>query len=259
LTLVSADVNGASSSFSAITGTGGLAEVAYSGTTGYATYEVVNSDPNVPESAFINVFVAFISATAQNLPAPGASTVSVSFAPLSNVGTASATDPIPRFGDTSTPRAAFDINLCTCDLLFPFVTNQSGFDTGIALANTSLDPFGTGPQQGTVKLYYFGSTAGGGVAPPPFVTQTVPAGQELIFNLSGGGNFGVPAVPGFEGYIISVANFQYCHAFAFISDVGAQKLAEGYLAIQLDYPFNLAFGNGNGFSRTGVIGENEGH
>ena len=180
--------------------------------------------------------MAFLSATAQNLPAPGASTVNVSFAPLSNVGVASATDPIPRFGDTSTPRAAFTINLCTCDLLFPFMTNTSGFDTGIAIANTSLDPFGTGPQQGTVKLYYFGSTAGGGVAPPPFVTQTVPAGQELIFNLSGGGNFGVPAVPGFEGYIISVANFQYCHGFAFISDVGAQKLAEGYLAIQLDFP-----------------------
>ena len=109
-----------------------------------------------------------------------------------------------------------------------------------------------------MKLYYFGGTAGGGAAPPPFTSQTVPAGQELIFNLSGGGNFGVPAVPGFEGYVIAVANFQYCHAFAFISDVGAQKLAEGYLAIQLDFPFNLQ-GAAFGFSRTGVNGENEGH
>ena len=48
LTLVSSDVNGASASFSAVTGTSGIAEVSYSGTTGYATYEVVNSDPNVP-------------------------------------------------------------------------------------------------------------------------------------------------------------------------------------------------------------------
>jgi len=250
--LVSADVTGNSGAgFTVVSGTSGVSEVSYSGTTGYATYEVVNSDPNVPEHAVILVYVAYISATASNLPAPGASTVNVSFAPLSNVGTATATDPIPRFGDTSTPLSAFTINLCTCDLLFPYVVNQSGFDTGIAIANTSLDPFGTGPQQGTVKLYYFGSTAGGGVAPPPFTTQVVPAGQELIFNLSGGGNFGVPAVPGFEGYIISVADFQYCHGFAFISDVGAQKLAEGYLAIQLDFPFNLtAFG-----SRTGVTGE----
>jgi len=253
LTLVSADSNGNSGpGFSAVGG--GVAEVNYSGTTGYATYEVVNSDPNTPEHATITAYVAFISNTSQNIPAPGSSTVNVSFAPLSNVGTASSTDPIPRFGDTSTPRSAWDINLCTCDLLFPFVTNQAGFDTGVALANTSLDPFGTSAQEGTVKLFYFGSTAGGGAAPPPFTTDVVPAGEELIFNLSSGGNFGVPAVPGFQGYIISVANFQYCHAFAFISDVGSQKLAEGYLAIQLDYPFNLV-----GFSRTGVLGENEGH
>jgi hypothetical protein len=251
LALTSADASGAGGfSFNAGSGTPALAEVSYSGTTGYATYEVLNSDPSVQENATIGVYVAFISNTSQNLPAPGASTLNVSFAPLSTVGTATATDPIPRFGDSSTPINAFDINLCTCDLLFPFVTNQSGFDTGIALANTSLDPFGTGPQQGTVKLYYFGSTAGGGVAPPPFTTQTVPAGQELIFNLSGGGNFGVPAVPGFEGYIISVANFQYCHAFAFISDVGAQKLAEGYLAIQLDAA---------ALNRTGQVGEVQAH
>jgi len=259
LILVSADSNGNSGpSYSPIAGTGGLAEVSYSGTTGTATYETINSDPNVPEHANITVFVAFFSNTTQNLPAPGSSTVNVSFAPLSSDGVASASDSIPRFSDVSTPRGAFDINLCTCDLLFPFVTNQAGFDTGVALANTSLDPFGTGNQQGAVKIFYFGGTAGGGAAPPPFTTQTVPAGQELIFNLSSGGNFGVPAVPGFSGYLITVANFQYCHAFAFISDVGAQKLAEGYLAIQLDYPFNLA-GSGFGFSRTGVLGENEGH
>ena len=258
LTLVSADINGNGGSLAAATGSGGVAEVNYSGTTGYATYEVANSDPNVVESASIGVFVAFISATSQNLPAPGSSTVTISFAPISNVAVASATDPIPRFTNLSTPQAAFSINLCTCNLLFPFVTNQAGFDTGIALANTSLDTFGTGAQQGTVSLTYFGSTAGGGAAPPPFTTQVVPAGQELIFNLSSGGNFGVPATPGFSGYIIATSNFQYCHAFAFISDVGAQKLAEGYLAIQLDYPFNLQ-GAPFGFSRTGVNGENEGH
>ena len=50
--------------------------------------------------------------------------------------------------------------------------------------------------------------------------------------------------------MISIANFQYCHAFAFISDMGSQKLAEGYLAIQLDVGL---------LNRTGVAGENEGH
>ena len=52
-------------------------------------------------------------------------------------------------------------------------------------------------------------------------------GQELIFTLSNGGGFGIPATPGFEGYIIAQANFQYCHGFAFISDVGALRKCSG--------------------------------
>jgi len=255
LTLVSTDATGNSApGFTAVAATvgPGLAEINYSGTnTGYAVYEVVNSDVNVVERANINVFVAFISNTGQNLPGTGTSTTNTGFAPVSNVSTADATAPIPRFGDASTPRTVFSINPCTCDLLFPFVTNVAGFDTGIALANTSLDPFGTATQQGLVTIFYFGTT--NGLPPPPAKQVTnavVPAGAELIWTLGNGGNFGIQATPGFQGYIITVANFQYCHAFAFISDVGAQKLAEGYLAIQLDIP---------ALNRTGVFGENEGH
>ena len=95
-------------------------------------------------------------------------------------------------------------------------------------------------------------------AMPAVVPSAVPAGQELVFTLSNGGGIPggstpsviVPATAGFQGYIIATANFQYCHGFAFISDVGAQKLAEGYLAISLDIP---------GLYRTGNLGENLGH
>ncbi len=55
-----------------------------------------------------------------------------------------------------------------------------------------------------------------------------------MFTLSSGGDHGIAATPGFQGYIIAQMEFQWCHGFAFLSDVGAQKLAEGYLAIQLD-------------------------
>jgi len=228
----------------------GAAEITGTGGTIVAVYEVVNEDPSAVEQANIPIGVAFVSNTAQNLPAPGQTTVNASFAPLSTVGTASSTAPIPRFCDQSVARNVFSIVVCQCNLLFPFVTNQAGFDTGIALANTTVDPYGTTPQNGTVSIFYFGNTAGGGAPPAKQVTQVVPAGQELIFNLSGGGNFGVQATPGFQGYIITIANFQFCHAFAFISDVGATRLAEGYLAIQLDIP---------GLNRTGILGENEGH
>jgi len=237
-----------------IGGDGGfdLNQVTISGSTAVATYEILYSDPSVTETMSLFGAAAYISNTGQNIPAPGVATVAVNFAPLSTSPTASASAPIPRFCQPYTPANLFTINSCNCNLLFPFVTNQFGFDTGVAIANTTADTLnGVTPQQGTVTLTYYGTTTGGGAAPPTAVTTSdVASGSELVFTLSSGGNYGIPATPGFEGYIIARANFQYCHGFAFISDAGAQKLAEGYLAIQLDLP---------GLNRTGVPGENEGH
>ncbi len=86
------------------------------------------------------------------------------------------------------------------------------------------------------------------------MTDLVPAGDEVLFTLSGGGNHGVKATPGFIGYIIATAQFQYCHAFAYISAQGALPTAagasEGYLGIILDQP---------GLYRTGQIGESLGN
>jgi hypothetical protein len=230
-----------------VSGIGGSG-ITISGTTAAITYEVVYSNPNVIESATVPVSVAFISNTAQNLPTAGTSTTAINFAPLSTVATAAAEPvPIPRFCQPRTPGNVFTIGLCTCNLLFPFVTNQVGFDTGIAIANTSLDIYGTTPQAGTITLNFFGNTTGGGAAPAALTTATIAAGTEYVTNIS-------TIAPGFQGYMISQARFQYCHGFAFISDIGATKLAEGYLAIQLDFPFNLLNTN-----RTGVAGENEGH
>lgn len=229
-----------------------------------AVYEVENADPSAIESATIPVGVAFISNTASNLPAPGTSTVTASMAPLSTVNVASSTDPIPRWCNKSSAINAFKINLCTCNLLFPFVTNIGGFDTGIAIANTSLDTtYNVAAQNGNVTLNFYGSLPGT-PAPAPITPQTtsttVKAGEELLFTLSSGGDHGIQQETGFTGYIIAVANFQFCHGFAFISDLGAQKLAEGYLAIELDTPQWSAAGiAGIGATRTGIINENQGH
>ena len=232
----------------------GAAEIPVTNGTAQAVYEVVNADPFAVERANIGIGVSFTSNTSQNLPAPGTTTVNVSFAPIGPVTTAynsaDAALPIPRFCDQSTAKNVFSILACTCNLLFPFVTNQAGFDTGIAIANTSQDPFGTAPQSGTVVLNYYGSTTGGGAAPPAQTSTVVPAGTELVFTLAGGGTNGITATPGFQGYIIAQAKFQFCHAFAFISDLGAQKLAEGYLGIVLDL---------TGLNRTGIQGEVQAH
>jgi hypothetical protein len=231
---------------------GGLVPIAASGTSAVLVYEIYYADSSVQETLTVPISVEYTSNTASNIPATTTtpSTVGVEFAPQSTVGTSATTAPIPRFGPSGSPVSLFSISPCSCNLLFPFVTNIAGFDTGIAIANTSVDPFGTSSQTGTVTLNYYGTTSGGGAAPPLAVSSAIAGGQELIFTVSNGGNFGIPATPGFEGYIIAQANFQFCHGFAFISDVGAQKLAEGYLAIELDIP---------GLNRTGNVGENEGH
>jgi len=224
--------------------TGGLT---VSGSTASAVYEILYADPSVTETLSVPVTTAFIT-TGPGTPGVGSVTVQVNLAPLSTSPTASTFAPIPRFCQPYVPANLFVINLCTCNLLFPFVTNQAGFDTGVAIANTTADVLnGLAPQTGDVTLTYYGNTTGGGAAPPTAVTTSaVPSGAELVFTLSGGGNYGIPATPGFQGYIIAQADFQYCHGFAFISDAGAQKLAEGYLALELDIP---------GLHRTGITGE----
>lgn len=236
-----------------------------SGTGTTLVYQIYYADPSVQETLSVPVSVAYVSNTANNLPglttAATGATVGVNFYPLSTSSTATS-GPIPRFGQPYPTASLFTINACTCNLLFPFVTNIAGFDTGIAIANTSQDPFGTSPQTGTIALNYYGTTSGGGAAPPKATTTSnIPGGSELVFTLSSGGNYGIAATPGFEGYIIASANFQYCHGFAFISDVGAQKLAEGYLAISLDLPVVTVLpGNlPTGLNRTHNAGENEGH
>jgi hypothetical protein len=243
------------------TGTGtfsGFSQVTVSGTTATITYQINAANSSIVESLIIPVEAAYITSSS-TVPLPGSVSASANFAPLAgSTAQGVAGGPIPRFCQPYGPSSVFSITPCTCNLLFPFVTNQDGFDTGIAIANTSADPYGTAPQTGIVNLWYYGTTSGGGAAPPMAPSQPIPAGQELVFLVSSGGNFGIPATPNFQGYMIAQAQFQFCHGFAFISDLGAQKLAEGYLAISLDTPsYGLRGTPGSAFSTS--FGENMGH
>lgn len=207
-----------------------------------AIYEVLNSSETVVDSAVIPVGVSYVANTPDKLPSLGATTLSGSFAPISSVGIADATSSVPRFIGGSGGDPIFTIYSCTCTLLFPFVTNQLGFDTGIAIANTSRDPFGTPAQAGTVTVNYYGRTSTGSPAPAPQVSQVVSAGQTLAFTLSSGGSFGMLATPGFQGYVVARADFQFCHGFAFISDFGSNVVAEGYLGLVMDTPIGTRTG-----------------
>jgi len=207
---------------------------------GILVYEIVATDPSVVETIDIPIFVSFPVNAGALTPANTLPTVTGALAPLSTVRSeqfGGSGAPIPRFVDTPISGNTFVINPCRTNILFPFVANQDGFDTGIAISNTSKDIYGTTQQSGPCTINYFGNTTGGG-APPNAQTSTsaVEAGGTLRFVVSSGGTNGIVGTPGFLGYIIAQCDFQYGHGFAFITDgpIGAAKVAEGYLGLILD-------------------------
>jgi hypothetical protein len=242
------------------------------GTSGLVVYEILYTDPYSVEYADVPVVLAYASNPGQNLPAPAPpnpiTQVTAGFAPFYTSAASTQpspnatyqvpTLPVPRF----VPGAAFNllsVQKCACNLLFPFVANVAGYDTGIAIANASLDPgstfgFSGVPQPGTVEFWYYGTMANGSAVPGPQTSSVVQPGTVLTYVLSTGGTGLDGRGAGFEGYMITQAQFQYCHAFAFVSAQGAGPstpgVSEGYLGIVLDAP---------GLYRTNSIGENLGH
>jgi hypothetical protein len=216
-TAVSSTVASFYGGFAAPTITSGSAEVVYE-VTSQATVS-----PNTIESFSVPVLVTYSASPASNSPSLGSSAVTVDFAPISSVVTA-ASSPVPRFISTSANLTGFSIIGCVTNLLFPFVTNQAGFDTGIAIAATSQDPFGTALQSGTCTLNFYGAGA-----PAAFTTPTVTAGTVYTTLAS-------TVSAGFQGYMIAQCKFQFAHGFAFITDGfggPGRGLSEGYLPLIL--------------------------
>jgi hypothetical protein len=198
--------------------------------TGAAVWEVVNTNPAAIDTLGFAVYINYTAAPATNSPAPGTVTVTLSFAPTPSGGAftsttgaaASASLTLPRFSDSlDITKNLASISLCTTALLFPYVINVNGFDTGIAIANTTTDIFGTTAQAGACSFYFYGTAA---PTVNPFVSPVVATGTDYA-------NLASTMAPGFDGYMIASCNFQYAHGFAFVSDVGARNLAMGYLAL----------------------------
>jgi hypothetical protein len=195
------------------------------------------------DTAIFAVDLVWVSNTTADIPGLGTSVVAGTYAPLSTQGNATSySNYHPRFVDDSTDEETFTINSCSTSLLWPYITNQAGFDTGMVISNTSMDPWGNNEQDGPCVVHYYGFTMGGGPAPAPVPIPEVLAGEHAIWTLSSGGTVQtsggtIAPVPGFQGYAIAICEFQYAHGYAFISDIGASKLAQGYLALIISGKF----------------------
>ncbi len=201
------------------------------------TYDITADDPTAFESVILNYDTSF---AAGPLPAVGPIivTAAVSLAPTAP-GTA-----IPLFvvGNVEGKVTAISISDCITNLLLPWVTNfnipssksaDSHYDTGIAIANTTKDPFGASggalAQMGSCSLTMFPSD---GTGPFPYVSPVVGAGTTLLFAASS-------AWPGKSGYVIGTCTFQNAHAYVSIGNntgLGAHVTTQDYLGLVLPNP-----------------------
>jgi len=203
-----------------------------------AVYEVV-SVSTAPATFVIPVF---LQAAAGAVTAPTtAITATVSFAPIG------ATSNVPNFvngASTSTVNGS-TFAACSTTLLFPFVTNQAGFESGLAISNTGADLLAlnkagaptssvTG-QAGTCTLTFFGNATASS-NPAAFTTAApVAVGSTWTGTLTSVTG-GTPNT--FGGYMIAACNFLYAHGFTYITYNigGSNAMSVGYLALAVNTP-----------------------
>jgi hypothetical protein len=206
---------------------GNSAQLTVTNNSATAVWEVLDSSANSFAVLDFRVWVTYTASPGTNSPALATATVNGSYAPTSTATNAT-NGTIPRFADTSTANNIFTVLPCVTNLLFPYITSQFGFDTGLAISSTSTDPFGTSAQSGTCTLNWYGA-AFTGATPTPVInagTTYTTLVSSTLSNVTGG----------FSGYMIAVCRFQYAHGFAFVSDLGARNLAMGYLALIIPDP-----------------------
>jgi hypothetical protein len=235
--VIGADSNGKGG---ATTGDGGDDEVALdSDGNGYIVYELKEGDPFLRQSIDVPIIVAWEPDTTNDEPAIGSSSLLVTFAPLSDVGSASKTAPSPRFIDDAGDPATFvTVVRCSTTLLFPFVSNRFGFDTGLAISNTSMDWKGTAPQRGRCMIHYIGNTGDDGPMPDDDLSEIIEGGEQVTWTLSmGNGVWGLNGAPDFQGFVVAMCEFQFAHGYAFITDATSAipNFAQGYLALVMQF------------------------
>jgi len=288
------------------------------GTYWLVVYEVYFANPNALEKLPIALTVNGIPNLPSNLPQPNTQAfVQGSFAPFYDSGVVPAartttfeagtentvaapvaTLAIPRFKQTLPTNPFFSIVRCSCNLLFPFVTNAAtaggSFDTSFAIANTSRDPgatfgFKASAQSGPIQFWYYARNNQTTFQEPPNITGTttfpsglntqctnattvgacpgtanVPAGGMLLGSLANGAVIsGSLTIPG--PVLLPVPNFTgymiVQTGFQFCHGFAyISKQGAGFTTDNMSMGYlALVLDTPNGLSRTAAPGENIAH
>jgi hypothetical protein len=241
------DAGAETAAFSAATATtnfNGLNSLTISGGTATAIYEVQVANLTVIKAFTLPVVVGFAANTVVAPSGPITVVTSYSPSPATPGAAIPATIPtIPYFANTGTVLNGATFVTCQTTLLFPFITNEAGFETGIAIANTALDNLGTGGksvasgQTGACTIYFYGSTSGQtGPQPATPTAPNFPAASSSPATIAPGSTYAntlTGTLGGtFQGYAIAVCPFLYARGFAFIEYglATTSGVVEGYTA-----------------------------
>ena len=198
-----------------------------------AVYQVLEADPFVQEECAIP-FVLVADGRPPEHSVASRVAVRSRLAPVEGPVAQPGLAQASRFiAGPSAPQESLRLPKCGTTLLFPFVTNQTTFDTAMVIVNTSSDPLGTRHESGDCRLEFHateGLYAGSG---PVERSVRVAPGRQLSFRLSSGNALeGLEPLPGFQGHLVAKCGFRHAQGFAFITEQigGASVLAQGYLA-----------------------------
>jgi len=239
--------NVASSGFTTLTFTDPLTTQVSSGSALTFTFPVATDLTSISEAITTNWQIGLannsgvvVGGTAGTIPAIGTTatvTATVSIGPVSSgailnfAANTQGTGTVQTIGD------------CVSNILFPFITNQGGFDSSFSIANTTNDDLAFGanlgaqPQSGTCTLNFWPTTDLTNVVTgtaTQFTTPSIPTGAVYAFSQSG------TSFSGQSGYMIAVCRFLNAHGFAFLTNGFAQASgptrSHGYLGLVLPNP-----------------------
>jgi hypothetical protein len=187
----------------------------------------------------IQVLMSFSNTTTP--PPAGAITVTATHVPIGVALTGSLTptaaDGYPKFAQADVgPVTVANVVSATTTLLIPFAVRDLGFDTGLSIANTTADPFGSSgggatATAGAIRIDFFprAATGGAGTTFSLSTTATTRPGVGLSADgtLAAGATWTVllselltaaGQTGSFTGYLFVTTNFLNAHGAPFVSD-----------------------------------------
>jgi hypothetical protein len=236
-----------------VTASANVATLAFTGAT-------TGTSPSLTATDSVEVQVGVTTTATAAVTTPGAITVTATLVPIGDgldnsnsaaLGLPTITGGYPVFAQADVgPITVVNIVPASTTLLIPLAEVVQTFDTGISIANTTADPFGSAgggatPAPGTMRFDFFPTATAGGAGTACFLqtsaTSKPGAGLSADGTLAAGATFTIllsqlltasncTAGP-FVGYIFVTANFLDAHGQATISDFKGFSLAANVLVL----------------------------